>query len=106
MLEVCDMALKLEDGMIKTVVVSKKYLKAVITVDLITKNVKMITCNNRYFCYNLNSSSILVGGECPPYCELIVAAKDYTFNRRKPKAKVEEIKDNYKNNTEYDRNTN
>ncbi|RLI75763.1 hypothetical protein DRP05_14180 [Archaeoglobales archaeon] len=92
MVEVFKVVLELEDKQIKTVVVSKKYLKAVIAVDPVTKSVRMLMCNNRDFCYGFNSSSILVGGDCPPYCELIVAAKDYVFNRRKPKAKVEEIK--------------
>lgn len=86
------MELKLKDEQIKTVVVSKKYLKAIIAVDPVTRSVRMLMCNNRDFCYGFNSSSILVGGDCPPYCELIVAAKDYVFNRRKPRAKVEEIK--------------
>jgi len=61
-----------------------KRRRGVVEVDVVEKSVVVLDCTiiencSRYY------------GKCVPYCELIVAAKDYAFKRRKPKAEVVEI---------------
>ena len=65
--------------------VKLRRITAIIQID--SKKYKVIRCSNSEFC---RKSGIL---NCPPYCEVIVAAKDYFYGRRKPKAQVEEIKE-------------
>ena len=47
---------------------------------------KVINCSNSSRCKKIGIKN------CPPYCEAIVAAKDYAFGRRNPKASVTEVK--------------
>ncbi len=49
-----------------------------IVIDIKTKKVNVIECNlMRDRCFS-----------CVPFCEAIVAAKDFAFKRRKPKGEV------------------
>lgn len=49
------------------------------------KNYKVIDCSKKSFC------KIYISKNCPPYCEIIVAVKDFVLKRRKPKAEVVEL---------------
>mgnify|MGYP000014575265 CR=1 FL=1 len=69
-----------------------KFIEALVLVA--NKDVKVLSCSNMNFCLTYNREVLLTSRGCPLYCEVIVAAKDYAFKRRRPKAKVEEIKAN------------
>ncbi len=58
---------------------------AIIEIDTDSRTWTTISCTNMEVCRSNGIS------KCPPYCELIVAAKDYAYGRRKPKAQVLEI---------------
>jgi len=58
---------------------------AIIEIDTESRTWTIISCTNLEVCRNSGIS------ECPPYCELVVAAKDYAYGRREPKAQVFEI---------------
>jgi len=51
--------------------------------------VKTIDCDNYEVCYY---SNVLENGRCPKYCMVIVEAKHFACGRRKPRAKVEEVR--------------
>jgi uncharacterized protein (UPF0179 family) len=61
-----------------------KRIVAVVRVNLSSRECSTVKCSNAQFCRNL-------GINCPPYCEIIVAAKDYAYGRRRPKADISEI---------------
>ncbi len=65
--------------------VSLKNIKALVIVDLITKKFDVVDCSNMNFCRRYISK------RCLPQCPIIVAAKDFVFKRRKPKADVRVI---------------
>lgn len=67
--------------------VNLKRIKAFVLVD--EKEVRVISCTNKSLCSNYINCGAL--GKCPPYCEVVVAAKDYAFKRRTPMAEVFEI---------------
>ncbi len=58
---------------------------AVIEIDVDNRTWTIVECSNERVCRSNGIES------CPPYCELVVAAKDYAYGRRKPKAQVLEI---------------
>ncbi len=59
-------------------IVRKRNIESRIVVDLKNRIVNVINCNMKEFrCL-----------ECVPFCEVIVAAKDYAYGRRKPKAEI------------------
>lgn len=62
-------------------------LQAVVYTDE-DKEIKTLDCTNYEVCYY---SNVLVKGNCPSYCKIIVEAKKFAFGRREPKAKVREI---------------
>lgn len=66
---------------IKLAVVIKR-TKALITLDSETFQYKVVDCSRKLFC------KIYVSKNCPPYCPVVVAAKDFVSGRRKPKAEV------------------
>jgi len=49
------------------------------------KAYKVVDCSRKTFC------RLYVSPSCPPYCPVIVAAKDFALGRRKPKANVQLI---------------
>ncbi len=65
--------------------VSLKNTRALVLFEKETKNYRVIDCNRKSFC------RIYVSRNCPPYCEIIVAVKDFVLKRRKPKAEVIEL---------------
>lgn len=75
-------------GIIILEVKFKKNIKAIVSANILEKKVEIVSCTNRRFCSELK---IIENGTCPAYCEVIVAAKDYAFRRRIPKAVVAEI---------------
>lgn len=74
---------------VKYVSVNKGTIHAVIEVDIARRKFRTVYCTNRDLCRDLNILN--PGGLCPGYCEIVVAAKDYAFSRRKPKAEVREL---------------
>jgi len=62
--------------------VSLKNIKALVIVDPVMKKFDVIDCSNMNFCRRY------ISRECLPQCPIIVAAKDFVFKRRKPKADV------------------
>ena len=64
--------------------VQLRRITAIIEVDL--KNYNVIYCSNSMICKKMGIN------RCPPYCEIIVAAKDYVSGRRAPRAIVSEVK--------------
>jgi len=58
--------------------------EAIADVDIETKSVLVLACSLLDNCSRFY-------GACQPFCEIIVAAKDYAFGRRKPKAEVIEL---------------
>ncbi len=61
---------------------------AVIRVDIDNRNYSVVNCSNHERCQSCGLSN------CPAYCEIVVAAKDFAYGRRKPKANVMEIPHN------------
>ncbi len=66
---------------IRLSVVSNK-TRALVVIDPETLGYRIIDCSRRNFC------KIYVSKECPPYCPVIVATKDFVTGRRKPKAEI------------------
>uniref|UniRef100_A0A7J2TJ48 Uncharacterized protein n=1 Tax=Archaeoglobus fulgidus TaxID=2234 RepID=A0A7J2TJ48_ARCFL len=65
--------------------VSLRNTKALVLFDKETKNYRVVDCSRKSFCRTYISRN------CPPYCEIIVAVKDFSLKRRKPKAEVVEL---------------
>lgn len=61
---------------------------AVIRVDIDNRNYSVVNCSNHERCQSCGLS------KCPAYCEIVVAAKDFAYRRRKPRASVMEIPHN------------
>jgi len=61
---------------IKCVSVKLNRIQAIIAVDVATRRVEVINCSHREFC---RINGILVNGECPQYCQAIVAAKSFAL---------------------------
>ncbi|MBO8178978.1 MAG: hypothetical protein H0Z19_00625 [Archaeoglobus sp.] len=70
-----------EANIIKLAVVSRR-TRALITIDSETLHYRVVDCSRKLFC------RIHVSKSCPPYCPVIVAAKDFVSGRREPKAEV------------------
>ena len=68
--------------------VSSKRMSAKVIVNVNQRSVRMISCTNLDVCF---SNRVLLNGVCPPYCPVIVAAKEYAIWKRKPKMKVQEL---------------
>jgi hypothetical protein len=68
--------------------VSSKRMSAKVIVNVNQRSVRMISCTNLDVCF---SNRVLLNGICPPYCPVIVAAKEYAIWKRKPKMKVQEL---------------
>ncbi len=60
---------------------------AIVQIDIDLRKYTVIECSNSHFCKSFG----ILDGDCPAYCEIIVAAKDYIYGRRKPKAYVVEL---------------
>jgi hypothetical protein len=60
--------------------------QAVVAVDIESKIASAIYCLNSEFCNRF------MGNICPPYCQVIVEAKNFAF-ARKPRAEVYEIEE-------------
>ncbi len=74
---------------VKYLQVKLRRITAIIRVDLDLKEFLIVSCSNANFCRNF----VAVDGCCPAYCEIVVAAKDFVYGRRKPKANVFEIEE-------------
>jgi hypothetical protein len=74
---------------VKCIAVSLSRIHAVVNINLHSKEVRILYCTNCNFCNDMNILSS--DGTCPAYCEVIVAAKNRAFARRKPKAKAYEL---------------
>jgi len=72
---------------VKYFVVDLPRTKATVAVDLSKKMVKVIECSNSDFCTKFK---IAVGG-CPPYCQVVVEAKNYAFKRGRVRAAIYEV---------------
>ncbi|WP_456330065.1 hypothetical protein [Archaeoglobus sp.] len=70
-----------EAKIVKLAVVSRR-TRALITIDSKTLNYRVVDCSRKLFC------RIHVSKNCPPYCPVIVAAKDFVSGRREPRAEV------------------
>lgn len=62
-----------------------KHTKALVVFNIKDKSYRVIDCSKKSFC------RVYVSKNCPPYCEIIVATKDFALKRRKPKAEVVEL---------------
>jgi len=62
-------------------VVSNK-TRALVVIDTETLVYRIVDCSRRHFC------KIYVSKECPAYCPVVVAAKDFVTGRREPKADI------------------
>ncbi len=58
---------------------------ALICVDTDNGDYLVVNCSNLDRCQNCGISC------CPAYCEIVVAAKDFAYGRRRPKASVMEV---------------
>ncbi|MCS7118626.1 MAG: hypothetical protein RMH75_00970 [Archaeoglobaceae archaeon] len=65
--------------------VSLKNTRALVVFDKKAKSYKIVDCSKRSFC------RIYLSKNCPPYCEIVVAVKDYALKRRTPKAEISEL---------------
>ncbi len=64
-----------------------KRIIAIIGIDLERREVLTIECSNVDFCRDAG----ILSECCPGYCEILVAAKDFAYGRRMPKAEVIEL---------------
>jgi len=67
-----------------------KRIIAVVRIDSDLRDLFIVECSNMEFCRGLRISN----EGCPAYCEVVVAAKDFAYGRRRPKANVIEISEN------------
>ena len=65
--------------------ISLKNIRALVVVDILNRDFKVVDCTNISFCRRYISK------RCLPQCPVVVAAKDFVFKRRKPKADVRVI---------------
>ncbi|MDK2875963.1 MAG: hypothetical protein PWQ22_373 [Archaeoglobaceae archaeon] len=65
--------------------VTLKNTRALVVFNIKDKSYKVVDCSKKSFC------RVYVSKICPPYCEVIVAVKDFALKRRKPKAEVVEL---------------
>lgn len=65
--------------------VALKNTRALVVFNVKDKSYRVVDCSKKSFC------RVYISKNCPPYCEIIVAAKDFVFKRRKPKAEVVEL---------------
>ncbi len=65
--------------------VSLKNTRALLVFHMQEKVYRVVDCSRMKFC------RMYVSRICPPFCPVIVAAKDFVFGRRSPKGKVEII---------------
>jgi len=61
---------------VKCVSVKLNRIQSVIAIDVVTRRVEVLECSHRDFC---RINGILVNGECPQYCQAIVAAKSFAL---------------------------
>lgn len=62
--------------------VVQKNTKALLVIDPENLSYRVVDCSRKLFC------RVHVSKSCPPYCPVIVAAKDFITGRRKPKAEI------------------
>ncbi|MCS7130805.1 MAG: hypothetical protein NZ872_05240 [Archaeoglobaceae archaeon] len=65
--------------------VTLRNTRALVLFNTKSKSYRVVDCSRRSFC------RIYISKNCPPYCEIIVAVKDFALKRRKPKAEVVEL---------------
>lgn len=73
--------LQVEPQTVKLAVISKR-TRALITLNSETLSYRVVDCSRKLFC------KVYVSKNCPPYCPIVVAAKDFVSGRREPKAEV------------------
>ncbi|AEA47576.1 hypothetical protein [Archaeoglobus veneficus] len=61
---------------IKCVSVRLNKIQAIIAVDVTNRRVEVVNCNYHDFC---RVNGLLLNGECPAYCQAIVAAKSFAI---------------------------
>jgi len=71
----------LESNALKLSVIYRN-TRALVVIDTETLAYRIVDCSRKLFC------RIHVSKSCPPYCPVIVAAKDFVTGRRKPRAEV------------------
>lgn len=71
----------MESKTVKLAVTGKR-TRALMIVYPETLSYRVVDCSRRLFC------RIHVSKNCPPYCPIVVAAKDFVSGRREPKAEV------------------
>lgn len=71
----------IESSILKLSVTLRKS-RALLVIDRDSLSYRVVDCSRRSFC------RIYISKFCPPYCPIIVAAKDFVSGRRKPKADV------------------
>lgn len=65
--------------------VSLKNTRALIIFNPKDRSYRVVDCSKKSFC------RIYISKNCPPFCEIIVAVKDFALKRRIPKAEVVEL---------------
>ncbi len=65
--------------------VALKNTRALVVFYLPEKVYKVVDCSRKTFC------RAYISQNCPPYCPVIVAVKDFVLKRREPKADVKLI---------------
>ncbi|GEM_PF-1941150 len=58
---------------------------ATVIIDISDRSYDVVECSNDGKCRACGING------CPPICEIVVAAKDYAYRRRIPKAEVKEV---------------
>lgn len=71
----------IESDTVKLSVVHRRTM-ALVVIDSKNLRYRIVDCSRKLFCI------LHVSKSCPPYCPIIVAAKDFVTGRREPKADV------------------
>ncbi len=79
------MAIKTIEARVLKLSVVQRRTRALLVIDTESLSYRVVDCSRKLFC------TIYVSKFCPPYCPIIVAAKDFVTGRRKPKAEVRVI---------------
>uniref|UniRef100_A0A7C3MEG2 Uncharacterized protein n=1 Tax=Archaeoglobus fulgidus TaxID=2234 RepID=A0A7C3MEG2_ARCFL len=70
-----------EANLVRLAVVTRR-TKALVILNSENFHYRVVDCSRKHFC------KVYVSKNCPPYCPVIVAAKDFVSGRREPKAEV------------------
>ncbi|MFW6186116.1 MAG: hypothetical protein ACOC5C_05490 [Halobacteriota archaeon] len=70
-------------------IIALPHTEAMISFDIQSKDIKVVDCTNREFCYY---NHLLRCGKCPHTCKVIVEAKNYIYGRRETRASIFEVK--------------